>query len=337
MPSYGKEYFQKIVSSKLGSDKWKSSLEVGPGLGLDNAVIKLGNRFLIVKTDPISWIPKLGAKDSAWLSIQQLVSDFVTSGSLPKYAFFEFNLPPSVKEQEFKIYWNTMDEEMKKLGITVAGGHTGKYEGCDYTVVGGATLLGFSKKYLSPDKAQVGDLIVVTKGAAIETTGILAKIFPKTISKKLGKSVLSKAQKYFDQISIVNDALIGAKFASSMHDVEEGGVISAIYEVALASGNGFSISKEDIPLSRETKEICKLFGIKNPYSSIGGGSLILTVDSRSAKMLMEAFARSRINASIVGRIEPRSYGFKVSNQKINYPIVDPYWNAYWRAVRAKWQ
>ena len=214
MTSYGKEYFQKIVSSKLGSDKWKASLEVGPGPGLDNAVIKLGNQFLIAKTDPISWIPKLGAKDSAWLSIQQLVSDFVTSGSLPQYAFFEFNLPPYVKEQEFKIYWDTLDKEMKKLGITLAGGHTGKYEGCDYTIVGGATLLGFSKKYLSPKNAEIGDLIVVTKGAAIETAGILAKIFPKTISKKLGKSTLSKAEKYFYQISIVNDGLIGAKFAS---------------------------------------------------------------------------------------------------------------------------
>ena len=294
----------------------------------------------------------LGPKESAWLSIHQIASDFVTSGVAPQYAFFDFNLPPRVRDQEFQEYWNSLHAEMKALGITVAGGHTGRYQGCDFTVIGGATLIGVGDEheYLAPNMARVGDAIVVTKGAAIECTAILAKTFPKTISAKLGHSVLERAEKYLHQMSIVKEALVVMSKVgmaetrqgggvTSMHDVEEGGVLSAICEVATASNNGFSISKSKIPLSEESREICELFGIWDPYVAIGGGSLVLTVSLNKAEKLVNALASERVRASIVGMMEPKKNGFKIADDrqyKVRYTVIDPYWGAFWKASRAGW-
>jgi hydrogenase expression/formation protein HypE len=344
----GKDFLERIILPRLGSRNRIKDLLVGPGTGLDNAVIRLGDgKVLVGKTDPITWIPELGPRDSAWLSIHQIASDFVTSGIVPEYAFFDFNLPPKVTDREFQEYWDSLDAEMRKLGITVAGGHTGRYEGSDFTVVGGATLIGVGdkKQYLAPSMAKVGDAIVVTKGAAIECTAILAKTFPKTVAQKLGRSVLEKAQKYFPLISVVKEALVAtskigkAGGITSMHDIEEGGVLSAVCEVAIASNNGFSVSKSKIPLSEESREICKLFGIHDPLAAIGGGSLILTVSPEKAQKLVDVLVRGGVGALVVGEIERKRNGFKVvddSGRKVKYPIADPYWRAFWRASRAGW-
>ena len=328
------------------------NLLVGPGIGLDNAVIRLdGGKVLVGKTDPISWIPKLGPVDSAWLSIHQITSDFVTSGVLPEYAFFELNLPQRVTDRELREYWNSLYKETKSLGIAVAGGHTGRYEGCDFTIVGGATLLGVGARedYLTPRMARKGDSIIVTKGAAIECTAILARIFPETVSDRLGRSSLQRWQKLFPLISSVKDAIVAMEVGksgktgiggiTSMHDVEEGGVLSANCEVAIASKLGFAISKNEIPVLKETKEICDIFGIHDPYTAIGGGSLIITASPDKAERVVQVLGNAGILAEVVGKMEHRNLGFKFADDpqhKIVYPVIDPYWEAFKKATEAGW-
>lgn len=340
-----KDLLKRVIQPRLGSPKGMKDILVGPDTGLDNAVIRLGHgKVLVGKTDPLSWIPKLGPRESAWLSIHHVASDFLTSGIRPQYAFFDFNLPPGVTDRQFREYWNSLHVEMTALGITVAGGHTGRYEGCDFTIVGGATLLGIGdeRQYFVPGMAKIGDAIVVTKGAAIECTAILAKMFPKTVSIKLGRAILERSSKYFPMISVVKEAIVAVEKIgrngglTSLHDVEEGGLISAICEVAIASENGFSISKEKIPISEVSREICKLFGISDPYSAIGGGSLILTVNPDKSKKIVDVLAHAGLRASVVGTMEPRKNGFKIIDDptKVRYPASDPYWKAYWKASTA---
>jgi hydrogenase expression/formation protein HypE len=342
---YGKAGFlERVIRPKLGSKKRRGDLLVGPGVGLDNAVINLGGgKVLVAKTDPMSWIPRLGARDSAWLSIHEIATDFATSGVAPEYALFDFNLPPKVTDSEFGEYWNSLHVEMEKLGITAAGGHTGRYEGCDFTVVGGATLLGVGEreKYLAPSMARAGDAIVVTKGAAIECTAILAKMFPGSVAREFGTSFLEKAQGYFPKISAVKEALLARRAGgiTSMHDVEEGGVLAAVCEVAIASGKGFAISKSEIHLSEESRKICDLFGVRDPYAAVGGGSLILTAALEKAKKLVGVFARAGIRASVVGSMEVKRRGFKITDDpeyEVRYPLIDPYWEAFWKASKAGW-
>ena len=97
-----------------------------------------------------------------------------------------------MEDQEFEVYWKVITKEFEKLRIGIISGHTGRYQGCGYTVIGGGTMMGFGDmdKYLTTSMAEIGNSIVITKGAAIETTGILSRVFPEIVSEKLGESIL---------------------------------------------------------------------------------------------------------------------------------------------------
>src|SRR2546428_5337234 len=157
---------------------------VGPGLGLDNAVIALdADHVMIVTADPLSMIPSLGMEDSAWLTIHELASDLTTSAVSPQFAVLDYNLPPELRMEDFERYITRMSDECRRLGIAIVGGHTGKYQGCDFTIVGGGVVMGIAPKhrYLTPAMAGDGDKVILTKGAAIETTAVPARAFPETV------------------------------------------------------------------------------------------------------------------------------------------------------------
>ncbi len=123
----------------------------GPGPGVDTAVLRIeGGKVLIASTDPVSFIPELGARESAWLSVYATASDVATSGVPPKYAMFGLNLPPNLSDPVLRNYRTAIHESCRELGISIVGGHTGRFEGCDYTVVGGVTMfaIGDQSDYL---------------------------------------------------------------------------------------------------------------------------------------------------------------------------------------------
>lgn len=168
-----------MIFRRLGVKR--REIVVGPRFGVDNSVVRIAKRsVLVATTDPLSFIPELGASSSAWLSVNLLASDLATSGFAPQYGIFDFNLPPSMNDRLFTEYWAAFHKECSRLGLAIVGGHTGKYEGCNYTIIGGGVLfaIGAEKEYLTSAMARDGDDIVLTKGAAIETTAILTRVFP---------------------------------------------------------------------------------------------------------------------------------------------------------------
>jgi hydrogenase maturation factor len=342
-----KAFFDQVIYPRLGAER--PEVLVGPRHGMDNAIVKLaGGQVMAVTTDPLSIIPALGLKDSAWLSVHLLASDLATSGLSPAYAVLDFNLPPKMSAQDFEIYWQAMHREFERLNIAVIGGHTGRYVGCDYTIVGGGTLIavGPENQYIAPNMAQPGDLIIVTKGAAIATTGLLARVFPETIQARFGENFLKRAEEFFEKFSVVEDALtavsVGVRDAgvTAMHDATEGGVLGALHELATACGHGLRIEKRQIPLSEEAAKVCELFEI-DPYISLSEGTLILTVRSVKAGQVLKALAPKKITAAIVGEITPEEQGLKLVDDKriqtLTHPGEDPYWGAFWKARERGWK
>lgn len=344
----GKLFFDNIIYPKLGLKR--DEVLVGPNYGCDNAVIKINDRqVMILTSDPLSIIPALGLEDSAWLTVHLLASDLSTSGIPPMYAMLNFNLPPQITKEEFAIYWDAFHRECEKLGIAIVGGHTGKFFGIDYTIVGGGTFvaIGDIDKYLSSNMAKPGDRIVITKGSAIATTGILARIFPETIEKNFGSDFLKEAQGYFRKFSVVDDALTAVKIGvrddgvSAMHDATEGGVLGGIYEMAVASGCGVHVFKDKIPVSEATKKICQLFEI-DPYISLSEGTLIIAVKEEKVAELLKVLSENEIESAEVGYFEEAPYGLWIENldgtkEPLTYPEADPYWNAYVSAINKGWR
>ncbi|HEX9429965.1 MAG TPA: AIR synthase related protein, partial [Candidatus Bathyarchaeia archaeon] len=202
------QYMSQTVYRLKG--KKRSEVLNGPQQGLDVSVVRLGKgKVMVATSDPLSYIPHVGPEASAWLSIHLLASDLTTTGFSPVYGLFDFNLPPAMGESQFAMFWKAFHNECKKLGISIIGGHTGKYPGIDYSVIGGGVLLatGSEKKYLTSSMAHSGDEVILTKGAAIETTAVLTRTFPRRVKKALGPKLFSMAWNYLRKTSTVRDAL----------------------------------------------------------------------------------------------------------------------------------
>ncbi len=338
----------RLIYSHLGRKRKK--ILVGPNFGVDNSVQRLSDgKVLIATCDPISLIPELGAQNSAWLSVHLLASDLTTSGVMPQYGIFDLNLPPQMSNSEFQQYWASFDTECKKLGISIVGGHTGRYQGCDYTIIGGGVLyaVGEADKYLTSSMARNGDQIILTKGAAVETTAILTRVFPKTVKRALGASLFEKAWESLSHVSTVKDALaavsigIHGKGVTAMHDATEGGVISAVTELAYASNLGAELTLTNIRISEETEKICKLFSI-DPLRSLSEGSLILTCNPEHTQRLLNRLRRADVNPQVIGRLTSKTHQIHVLSKDrkrlpVQYPRFDPYWRAYLHATQAEWK
>ncbi|MGI0085624.1 MAG: AIR synthase-related protein, partial [Nitrososphaerales archaeon] len=150
---------------------------------------------------------------------------------------------------------------------------------------------------------------------------------------------------YFHKISTVKDALTAVKVGvrsagvTAMHDSTEGGVLSAIHELASASSLGAYVYKKQMLLSSEAREVCDLFGI-DPYISLGEGALALSCVPEKASEITATLGASGIGASVVGELKEKSDGTLIledgRRNPIGYPVVDPYWAAYYTAKEKGW-
>ncbi len=343
--SFGKphpNFMRKVVFKQLGAKN--QSVVVGPGEGLDNAVLSLRDgRVLIVTTDPISIIPSIGIKESAWLSIHLVASDLATSGVRPEFAILDLNVPQEIDNSELQAYIKSIDAECKKLGITIVGGHTGRYPGGGLTVVGSATMFGIGKEesYLTPAMAQEGDIVVMTKGAAIETVAVLANTFPETIRERLGRKIVNSAQAYLAKCSVFNDAFAAISIGieksgvTSMHDATEGGVLGALSEIAVASGKHIVVEKEKIHISKEAELVCSAFNI-DPLISLSEGTLLITCKSTSAQDVIERLRKKNVDGFVIGSVVKGDRGLWIREkrllQRFTRPREDPYWRAYSQGI-----
>ena len=291
LPEIGKispEIFNELIFPRLGAKS--RSVIVGPQHGVDVGIVEIGDKAVALTTDPVFIVPEYGWERAAWFAIHILASDAVTSGLKPKYLSIDLNLPMEMTKEQLEIVWDTMHKECKKLGIAVVCGHTARYENCHYPMVGGATVIcvGEKDEYVTPKMARSGDKIIITKGPAIEATGIFAAMFPKVIEREFGAEFSKRAQEVFYKMSVVEDALtavsVGVRDSgiTSMHDATESGVWGGLYEIAQAANLGVRVEKERIVVEKCVPEICKYFGI-DPYASISEGTLIMSCREHKAE------------------------------------------------------
>lgn len=317
-------------------------LRVGPGRGLDNAVMEAGNgRVLIVTVDPISAVPAFGMELSAWLSVHLVASDFTASGIDPQFSVFSYNFPREMAEPERELYVASVGDECRRLGVAVAAGHTGSYPGSGYTVIGSGSMLGFASEgsYVTPSMAREGDAILVTKHAGIEATASLALSFPLFTAEKVGAAAAARAAGLARQCTTVEDARsarsagLGSHGVTSMHDATEGGVLGALEEMACASGRGFKVDAEEIPVAPEAKAVCGAFRV-DPLKTMGEGALLITCSPSRVRDLAKAMSKAKIELTEIGTVE-RSGGLRLkgSRKRVAPGGPDPYWAAYDRAVR----
>jgi len=344
MPEIGKispDVFEKLILPHLGAKNDK--VLVGPQNGVDVGIAEIGGKAVSFTCDPVFIVPEYGWERAAWFAVHIIASDCVTGGLKPIFLAIDLNLPMEMTSQQLDIVWKTMHRECAKLGIAVITGHTGRYENCHYPMVGGATMVGIGSKdeYVTPKLAKAGDKIIITKGPAIEATGILATMFPKLIEDEFGKNFSKKAEKIFYKMSVVEDAMAAVRVGvrdngvTAMHDATECGIWGGLFEIAQAANLGVRVEQDKIVIEDCVPEICRFFGI-DPYASISEGTLIIACRAHKADDILKALGKKGIKASIVGELTKPAHGMVLlrdgREEQLKHPIVDPFWRAFYEAL-----
>ena len=270
---------------------------LGAGVGEDCAALKLAaDETLVMSTDPITGT----AQDIGTLAIQITVNDLASSGAEPVGVMLTVLLPERVREAKLKLIMSQVEEACKKANVQVIGGHTEVTPVVNQPVI---SVCGVGKvkdgKLVSTAGARPGMDILVSKWIGIEGTSILAKEKEEELSGRFSTSFIDKAKNLDVYISVLSEAAVAVQSGvSAMHDVTEGGIFGALWEMAEASGVGLEIDTKKIPIRQETVEICEFFGI-NPYKLISSGCMLMA--AQDGNKLVRELEKAGIPASIIGK------------------------------------
>jgi hydrogenase expression/formation protein HypE len=330
--------FDSIIRPRLG--RRRAELVVPPASGLDVGVVDIGDgKVLVATTDPFFVWPDFGWERSAWFAVHIIASDCATSGLAPQYMTIDLNLPMTMSRDDLAALWEGVHRECDKLGIAIVTGHTGCYDNCAYPMIGSATMMaiGSSESYVTPAMATVGDRVIVTKGAAIETTALLGVAHYDHVASHLGKATAESARDLFWKLSVVDDALTAASVGvrangvTGMHDATERGLWGALFEIAQAAHTGIEIDKDKILVPPVVRDVCSLYNI-DPYSSSSEGSLVITCNTDKSGEIIARLADGGIPATIIGELHPLTHGCWVhtgsTKSPLTYPDHDPFWEAF---------
>ena len=344
LPEMGKvppEVFRSVILPHLGASDGR--VLVGPQHGVDVGIVEIGDKAVAVTADPVFIVPEYGWERAAWFAVHILASDAATSGLRPCFMAIDLNLPVEMTLEQLEVVWRTIHRECERLGIAIVAGHTAKYENCGYPMVGGAVVLSVGDKdeYVTPSMAEVGDRIIITKGPAIEASGIFAAMFPDLLEEEFGPDFSREAQELFYRMTVVEDAMTAVSVGvredgvTAMHDATECGVWGALHELAQAAGLGLRVEKERIAVDERAERICSYFGI-DPYSSISEGTLIISCRPHKAEAVVDALRKKGIPSSVVGELVDPEYGMVVveegEERELEHPKVDPFWEAFYEAL-----
>jgi len=337
--------FERVIFPNLGAED--ASVIVGPQFGVDFGVVRVGDYDLIFEVDPVYVVPEYGWEKSAWFAVHILASDVAVSGVPPRYLFIDLNLPLRMTDEELERLWRVIHNECRRLGITIVAGHTGRYGGIDYPMIGGAVMVGVTKRdhFVTPAMARPGDVVIMTKGAAVETAGILASMFPEVLERRYGKEFARRAQEIFWLQSVVDDALTLAQLGlrdgvTAMHDATEYGVWGALNDVAEASGVSIRVFREKLFVRDDVMKVLEAFseltGIKvDPFASISEGTLIAAVRRGLEDRALELLRSRGIEAAVIGEVVEGKGVYLVddgSERPIRQPEQDPFWPLFFRAL-----
>lgn len=325
------------VLSRLGAAD--PDVLVGPGAGLDVGVVRVGpGTVAAITTDPFFVLPALGWRRAGWFAVHVLASDAATSGLPPRFLTVDLNLPPELADDELAELWAACSEAAAEIGVSVVAGHTARYDGCAWPMAGGATCfaLGPEDRYVTPAMARPGERVVLTKGAAIEATALLAASFPHRTAAAVGAAYAAAATDLVDRMSVVADCAVAAAYGlredgvTAMHDATEGGVLGGLAELAAASRVGLRVDLAAVPVRAEVAAVCAAAGM-DPYAAISEGTLLATVRPGHVDGLLAAWRSTGVEAAEVGEVVPAAGGCELTDGRpLRHPGADPYWAAYAR-------
>ena len=270
---------------------------LGAGVGEDCAAMKLSpGEIFVISTDPITGT----VRDVGMLAIQITANDLASSGAEPVGVMLTVLLPEEITEEDIREMMRQVEEACARFHIQVMGGHTEVTRAVTQPVI---SVTGVGKvredHLVSTAGAKPGQDILVTKWIGIEGTSIIAKEKEEELLGRFSAAFVDTAKGFDRYLSVLPESAIAVEHGvSAMHDVTEGGIYGALWEVAEASGIGLEIDLKAIPIRQETVEICEYFEL-NPYYLISSGCMLMAADR--GHDLARKLEASGIPAAVIGK------------------------------------
>lgn len=293
------ELLQQCITRHGVSD---AAVLIGPRFGEDCAVIDLGEQYLITKTDPITF----ATEEIGWYAVHVNANDIATMGARPRWFQACILFPPRTTEEVVQRVFRQIDAAATELGVAVTGGHTEVTSAVNQIVVIGDMHGTVEKdRLVTSSGARPGDLVIMTKTAALEGTSILAAEKSMELRLHLSESLRQEAIQLLHNpgISVVKEALLAAAHgATAMHDPTEGGLTMGLYELATASGVGMRLTVDAIPILPVTQTICRVFSL-NPLRVISSGALLFTIPPERWPALNREMQSQAIQVQEIGVVQ----------------------------------
>lgn len=273
---------------------------MGSTFGEDIALTRCGKGLLTSHLDPI-----VGAVENiGWLAVHVACNDIATSGAPPRWIQLLVLVP---RKDDTALLRNIMRDVAKaaeEVNVSIIGGHTGYSANLSRPLVA-VTALGFlsDQQPVLTQGAKPGDRLLVTKGVALEGTGILAYDFART-ARKLGliDDDLDEAKQLMTEVSVIPESLILAEHgASAMHDVTRGGLMETMLEMAVVSGVGFSVDYDSIPIPKVAARFAEAFQF-DPLRMISSGTLLAAMPQEQLDTACSTLEQAGIHFAVVGEV-----------------------------------
>lgn len=294
---------------------------VGPGVGCDAAAVAIGEQVVVAKTDPITF----ASERAAFHLVEVNANDLACMGAQPRWLLVTSLLPVGVTPADVLSSFTELTEACRLRGVQLIGGHTEIVPGIDRALLIGS-MLGITTpgQLITPGGARAGDVLMLTKGLAIEGTALLAQERSAELIPLVGEEVVRRASRLLHDpgISVVADCQAATEVAgvTALHDPTEGGLATAIREIAAPAGLGATLASDRIPILPESVAICEALGL-DPLGLLASGSLLLAANPEFAADVRVAIGAAGIPVAEIGILTEDST-FSIRRNRVLEPLPD---------------
>ena len=279
-----------LVLSRTGATD--DDVLVGPRYGEDAAAMQVGDETLVVSSDPLS----LARERLGSLAVDVACNDVAACGADPRWLTNVVFLPDDDPEM-LDVVTGQIDAAAESLGVSIVGGHAEYAPDLSRPTVS-MTCMGLADEFVPTGGARPGDRLVLTKGAGIEGTAILATDFSERV-EAAGVGTIERAERFFDEISVAPEARVLREYATAMHDPTEGGVVTGLLEMATAAGVRLDTERSAMPVREPTRALCDAAAV-DPLRIFGSGALLAAVPEEHVDDALADLDDADVDATVVG-------------------------------------
>lgn len=279
-------------------------------LGEDCAVLDPQGSLCVLSTDPITGAGEILGS----LAVHVNCNDIAAQGIAPVGLMLTLLAPVGTTPEELEGVMKQAAQEAARLNVEIIGGHTEVTAAVNRMVVSGVAI-GFKANDTGKRRGvKAGDALVMTKTAGLEGTGILLSDFAEVLAGALSPEELEQSPQFFQQLSVVPEGVLGGRHqALKLHDVTEGGILGAVWEMCQGANLGCLVEVERIPVHPITMKVCDHFKI-DPYRLISSGSMLLIMAQESVEGYLEALKAQGIQGTVIGEMTPGTPRIKIQGQ-----------------------